>query len=108
MGLTQEALAKVMDGSRDLKDRWRIVEPSWEASRYTGYGRALDLAVNAIGGDYLFPDGVYGHLLLARQNVSRALAAKVEQGVFPMEKAVEIARALFYDNPLRIFQLEGC
>ncbi len=61
--------------------------------------------ISAFGGDYLFPDGVYGHLVMARQNVSRALARKVEQGVFSTTKAVEIARALFYDNPLRIFQL---
>lgn len=61
--------------------------------------------ISAFGGDYLFPDGVYGHLHLSRQNVSRALADKVGQRVFDEEKALQIARALYYDNPKRIFKL---
>ena len=63
--------------------------------------------ISAFGGDYLLVDGVYGHLYLSRQNVSRALAEKVEQRVFGTEKALEIAKALYYDNPKRIFQLEA-
>lgn len=63
--------------------------------------------ISAFGGDYLLVDGVYGHLYMARQNVSRVLAKKVEYGVFPLDKALDIAKALFYDNPMRIFQLNG-
>ena len=36
--------------------------------------------ISAFGGDYLFVDGVYGHQHLARADVVRALAAKVEEG----------------------------
>ena len=61
--------------------------------------------ISAFGGDYLFVDGVYGHLELARRNVARVLAEKIEDGVFGEGKALEIARALFYDNPKRIFKL---
>lgn len=61
--------------------------------------------ISAFGGDYLFLDGVYGHLQLARENVSQVLASKVEQGLFSLDKAIEVARALFYDNPRRILQL---
>jgi predicted TIM-barrel fold metal-dependent hydrolase len=61
--------------------------------------------ISAFGGDYCFVDGVYGHLVLARQNVARALAQKVEEGTFGEDRAVDIARALFYDNPKRIFKL---
>lgn len=61
--------------------------------------------ISGFGGDYLFADGVYGHLLLSRQNISRVLAQKVEQGVFGEDKALDIARALYYDNPKRIFQM---
>ena len=61
--------------------------------------------ISAFGGDYLFVDGVYGHLELARRNVARVLAEKVESGVFSEVKALEIAKALFYDNPKRIFKL---
>jgi predicted TIM-barrel fold metal-dependent hydrolase len=61
--------------------------------------------ISAFGGDYLFVDGVYGHLEIARQNVSSVLADKVEKGVFTEAKALEIAKALFYDNPKRILKL---
>lgn len=61
--------------------------------------------ISAFGGDYLFPDGVYGHLLLSRQNVSRVLAEKAAAGVFSTDRALDIARAMYYENPKRIFQL---
>jgi uncharacterized protein len=62
--------------------------------------------ISAFGGDYVFVDGVYGHLKLAQQNVARALSIKVEEGIFDLDKAKEAARMLFYDNPLRIFNLD--
>jgi len=61
--------------------------------------------ITAFGGDYLFVDGVPGHLQITRENVARTLAGKVERGVFDEGKAIDIARALFYDNPKRIFRL---
>ena len=62
--------------------------------------------ISAFGGDYCFVDAVYGHQYLARVDVSKALAIKVQDGVFGVDKAKEIAHALFYDNPLRIFKLK--
>ena len=62
--------------------------------------------ISAFGGDYLFVDGVYGHQYLAREDVSRALAIKVEEGVFDIDRAKEICRWLFVDNPKRIFRLD--
>ena len=62
--------------------------------------------ISVFGGDYLFVDGVYGHLKLARQNVAKALSVKVDEGLFDMEKARDVARMLFYDNPKNIFKLE--
>jgi len=61
--------------------------------------------ISAFGGDYGFVDGVYGHLALARENVSRVLASKVRERAFDSERALRIARALFYENPVRIFGL---
>jgi len=61
--------------------------------------------ISAFGGDYLFVDGVYGHQHLARENVSKALARKVEEGVIDLERASEIAGLVFYENPLKIFKL---
>ena len=62
--------------------------------------------ISAFGGDYLFIDGVYGHQYLARCNVTKALAKKIEDGMLDMEWAKEIAKMLFYDNPLKLFKLE--
>ncbi len=61
--------------------------------------------ISAFGGDYCFVDVVYGHQLLARQNVAQALAIKVDAGVFDLSRAKEIATWLFVDNPSRIFNL---
>ncbi len=61
--------------------------------------------ISAFGGDYNFIDGVYAHLRMAKQNVAKALAIKVEENVFSVSKAAEIAHSLFYDNPKRIFTL---
>ena len=63
--------------------------------------------ISAFGGDYCFVDGVYGHQYLARENVSRALALKVDNGVFDCNRAVEIARMLLLENPKRIFNLSS-
>ena len=57
------------------------------------------------GGDYCFVDGVYGHQRLARDNVAVALATKVADGSFDLERGREIARWLLVDNPRRILNL---
>ncbi len=57
------------------------------------------------GGDYLFPDGVVGHAAVARDNIARALAEKVEKGVFGVDRAREVANLLLIDTPARIFHL---
>jgi predicted TIM-barrel fold metal-dependent hydrolase len=62
--------------------------------------------ISAFGGDYLFVDGVYGHLKLAQQDVARALSIKVEEGLFDMDKARDVAKMLFFDNPKNIFRLK--
>lgn len=62
--------------------------------------------ISAFGGDYCFIDGVYGHQYLARVNVSKSLARKVEEGVFDIAEAKRISEMLFYENPMKIFKLE--
>jgi len=61
--------------------------------------------ISAFGGDYLFIDGVYGHQYLARMDVARALSAKIEEGLFDIGKAEEIARLFLYENPKNLFRL---
>lgn len=63
--------------------------------------------ISAFGGDYCFIDGVVGHSRIARRNVSKALAIKVEDGCFDTDRAKEIAGMLFIENPERIFKLKG-
>ncbi len=62
--------------------------------------------ISGFGGDYVLVDGVYGHQYLARENIARALAIKVEQDVFDLDRAREIASMLLHDNPKRIFDLK--
>jgi len=61
--------------------------------------------ISAFGGDYNIIDAVYGHQQIARQNVAKALAIKIEEGVFDIGRAKEISRMFFVDNPIRIFKL---
>lgn len=64
------------------------------------------LPVNKIlgfGGDYSVVDGVYGHLCVARSNIAAVLARKVEQGLFGMDEAKEIARKLLFDTPAGLY-----
>jgi len=57
------------------------------------------------GGDYLFFDGVVGHLTLAKQNICSVLAQKVAGCECSIELAEMILQAVLYDNPKRVFKL---
>jgi predicted TIM-barrel fold metal-dependent hydrolase len=61
--------------------------------------------IMAFGGDFCFPEGVYGHQVMARANVAAALDTKVRDGSMDLERATEIARWLFVDNPATLFGL---
>jgi hypothetical protein len=61
--------------------------------------------VSAFGGDYLFPDAVPGHLMMAKENVAEALADCVTQGLFDEKRALQMGKRFFYDNPKAIFQI---
>ena len=57
----------------------------------------------AFGGDYRYPELSYAHARMARENVARVLAAKVEEGFCSEEEALEIARMILHDNPDSLF-----
>lgn len=61
--------------------------------------------ISAFGGDHSFVDGVYGHQILARQNVAASLAAKVAGGSMDLDRARQIAQWVFIANPTRLFGL---
>ena len=70
-------------------------------------GSVLLNKINVFGGDYCFIDGVSGHQHMARMNVSRALAIKVEEGLFDVEEAKRIGKMIFYDTPKELFHLKN-
>lgn len=57
------------------------------------------------GGDYMVVEKVYGHLVLARQAIARALAAKMSRDGMPMGRAQAWLQALLFDNPARVYRL---
>ena len=61
--------------------------------------------ISAFGGDYFFVDGVYGHAAMARENIAKALSAKIKEGVFDLEGAKEIIHWMFVDTPKKLFHL---
>jgi len=63
--------------------------------------------IMGFGGDYLFVEGVYGHAVIAKENVARVLAEKVDEGSYPMNEAKKYAHWLLRENPERLFFPEG-
>ncbi len=60
----------------------------------------------AFGADYvLFVEKVYGHLLLARENVALVLGDRVDRNLMDMSEAMETLKAWFYDNPKQFYGL---
>jgi predicted TIM-barrel fold metal-dependent hydrolase len=57
------------------------------------------------GGDYLFVEGVLGHLVIAKENIGRALAAKVADGILDMAEAKRYAAMLLSENAEQLFKL---
>ena len=60
----------------------------------------------AFGGDFIIPEGAYGHSVLARQAVSRVLTEKVEEGYLTEEEALGLASCILRDNPAALFGLK--
>lgn len=61
--------------------------------------------VLGFGGDYFVVEKVWGHLVLARRDIARALASKVADGDLTVERAEAWVRALLWDNPKDLFRL---
>lgn len=48
---------------------------------------------------------IYGHLVMARENVASVLAGRVDQGRMSTDEALRIARLWFWDNPKDLYRL---
>lgn len=60
----------------------------------------------AFGGDFIIPEGAYGHSVMARQVVSRVLTEKVEKGYLSEEEALHLARLILRENPASLYRLK--
>jgi len=77
---------------------------------------ALDEAIDlipmnkliAFGGDYSTPvEKVYGHLTMAREDIARVLAARIERGQITEDQALGLARKWLWDNPKELYRIGG-
>jgi predicted TIM-barrel fold metal-dependent hydrolase len=60
----------------------------------------------AFGDDLYWVDTIYGHLIMARDNVAAALAGLVEDGLMGESAALEVGQRLFRENPAALYRLE--
>lgn len=85
-----------------------IVSPNASINAFIEWIDTVPLnKISAFGGDYSFIDGVCGHQYLARENISKALSLKVSDGLFSIEKAEEISKLVFFNNPAALFRLDN-
>ncbi len=57
------------------------------------------------GGDFLFAEGSYGHAIMARENVTAVIAAKVASGCLTEKEGFTLARRILHDNAAALFNL---
>ncbi len=61
----------------------------------------------AFGGDYALPvEKVYGHLVMAREDIARVLAGRIERGQMTEDQALTLARKWLFDNPKDLYRLD--
>jgi len=62
--------------------------------------------VFAFGADYiLFIEKVYGHLLMAKENLATVLGDRVDRNLMGLDDAKQTLRAWFYENPKAFYGL---
>jgi predicted TIM-barrel fold metal-dependent hydrolase len=59
----------------------------------------------AFGDDLQYVETVYGHLKMARSNVAIVLAEMIENYFISESVAIDVAKALFHDNPAQVYRL---
>jgi predicted TIM-barrel fold metal-dependent hydrolase len=76
-------------GSREALREWLRMVP---------YNKII-----GFGDDLQHVETVYGHLKMARQNAALVLAELVEEGLISESTAIDVATAIFRDNPARLY-----
>lgn len=80
--------------TEQMLNEWLDLVP---ANKIIGFG----------GDNSMGPEKTYGVLVMARENIARALAVRVVRGQMGESRAVEVCRAWLYDNPARIYGLDA-
>ncbi|MBP8950872.1 MAG: amidohydrolase family protein [Armatimonadetes bacterium] len=63
--------------------------------------------IMGFGGDYHRPvEKVYGHLLMAKEDIARVLAGRIDDGLMTEKQALELAGQLLFDNPRDLYGLD--
>ena len=57
------------------------------------------------GGDYTVVEKVYGHLHMAKENIAKALAAKIESGSMTETDAHGWIKDMLYNNPCEFYKI---
>jgi hypothetical protein len=60
----------------------------------------------AFGGDFIIPEGAYGHSVLARRVVRRVLTEKVQDGYLTEDEALRLAQRMLRENPAELYRLK--
>lgn len=77
-----------------------------------GLDEAIDLVpvnkILAFGGDYRASavEKVYGHLVMAKEDISRVLAKRLEDGTLKEKQAEYMIKKWFRDNPVELYSLD--
>ncbi|MFB3880774.1 MAG: amidohydrolase family protein [Armatimonadota bacterium] len=62
--------------------------------------------VIGFGGDYNLPvEKVYGHITMAREDIARVLAPRIERGLLSEEGGIALARKWLWENPKELYRL---
>lgn len=63
--------------------------------------------VIGFGGDYNLPvEKAYGHITMAREDIARVLAARIERGLLTEDQALALARKWLWENPKELYRLD--
>jgi uncharacterized protein len=76
-------------GSREALREWLRMVP---------YNKII-----GFGDDLQYVETVYGHLKMARQNAALVLAELMEEGLISESTTIDVATAIFRDNPARLY-----
>jgi hypothetical protein len=55
------------------------------------------------GGDFLYPELAYAHSLIARRVTAKVLSARVEEGWYTEQEALELGTRMLFDNVADVF-----